>query len=175
MKRNFNFTIFPPLFFILLGILLITNAYAADRRIVLEPEFPKKVCSTLLPSKNKVPSKNEGSDRQRIQSAIAHCPSGEAVRLTGGRFSSGPLQVRSGVYLWIDKGAVLAASTDPHEYDRGQGTCGTLGTHGNGCRPFITFNGNDGGGIVGDGEIDGQGGQLMTGSRESWWQLADRA
>lgn len=169
MKLAFNPTILPPIFFILLGILLIANVCAADRRFVLEPEFPKKICATLLPLKD------EGSDRQRIQAAIAHCPSGEAVRLTAGRFLSGPLLMRSGVYLWIDKRAVLAASTDPHDYDRGQGTCGTLGTPGNGCRPFITFNGNDGGGIVGDGVIDGQGGQPMTGSRESWWQLARRA
>lgn len=169
MKRAFDLTVFPPILFILIGLLLIANVHAADRRKVLEPELPKIVCATLLPMKDK------NADQQRIQAAIDHCPSGAAVRFSKGDFISGPLVIRSGVSLWIDSGAVLAASNDPHSYDRGKGLCGTLAGRGDGCRPFITFEGNNGGGITGDGEIDGRGGQLMKGRNESWWQLARRA
>lgn len=169
MKRAFNFTIFPPIIFILLGVLLIANVCAADRRIVLEPEMPKNVCTTLDPIRD------QSDDQRRIQAAIDSCPAGDAVRLTRGSFNSGPLSMRSGVYLWLDPGAVLSASTNPAAYDRGRKLCGTLGGRGNGCRPFIMFEGNEGGGIVGDGEIDGQGGQPISDRQESWWQLARRA
>lgn len=169
MKRVLNLTIFPPIFFILLGVLLIANVCAADRRNVVEPELPKTVCATLAPVKD------NDNDQLRIQAAINGCPAGDAVRLVGGSFTSGPLVVRSGAYLWLDSGAVLLASTDPAAYDRGAGLCGHLGGQGNGCRPFILFSGDNGGGVIGDGEINGQGGQRMKGHNETWWQLARRA
>ncbi|WCM92180.1 pectinesterase family protein [Acidovorax sp. NCPPB 2350] len=157
-----------------LGLWLCATAQAAgDRRTVRQPELPTQVCATLAPP-------TDGQDSQpRIQEAIDRCPQGQAVRLTGhaagGRFVSAPLAMKPGVTLWLDRGAVLAASTDPRAYDRGRGTCGTIDGEGTGCRPFILFERTRGGGIVGDGEIDGQGGQPIGTSGESWWQLARRA
>ena len=138
--------------------------------MVSEPTLPSQICATLSP----VAQPATGDDTMRLQSAIDHCPTGKAVRLIGGRMLSGPLTMKSGVTLWVDRGAVLAASVDPRVYDK-DGHCGTLDSKGNGCRPFLLFKDTQGSGIVGDGVIDGQGGQSMQGKRETWWQLARRA
>ena len=148
------------------------GAQAQDRRIVTEPLPPTQICTTL-------PATGTGDDTGRLQAAIDRCPPGAAVRLvssaTGGRFVSRPLRMASGVTLWVDRGVVLAAVSDPAAYDRGGGTCGTIAAEGHGCRPFLSFTGTRGGGIVGQGAIDGQGGATMAGHAESWWQLARRA
>ncbi|MDZ5649362.1 glycoside hydrolase family 28 protein [Nitrospirillum sp. BR 11828] len=164
---------------ILLGaVLLAAPAEAQDRRAVGEPSLPAQVCATLSPST----ASAEGrwpEETGRLQSAIDHCSSGGAVRLVadakGGRFLSGPLTMKSGVTLWIDRGATLSAVPDPRAYDTGARLCGSIAAKGNGCLPFITFKGTTGGGIVGDGEIDGLGGAVMVGHDETWWQMARRA
>lgn len=149
-------------------------AHAQDRRTVTEPALPTQVCATLTA----VPDATPGADTHRLQSAIAHCRAGMAVRLVpegnAFRFESGPLAMKSGVTLWIDRGAVLAASPDPRAYDMA-GRCGTIDDKGKGCAPFLRFAGTHGGGVVGEGAIDGRGGAAMTGSGETWWQLARRA
>jgi polygalacturonase len=96
------------------------------------------------------------------------------VRLSGA-FVTGPLKLRSGVSLLIDAGAVLQASRNPKLYDRGANTCGTIDKSGRGCKPFITIDNAKSSGIYGDGSIDGQGGRVIEGGAESWWQLARRA
>ncbi|WP_420136701.1 glycoside hydrolase family 28 protein [Sphingomonas sp.] len=120
-----------------------------------------------------------GDATHALQSAIDACPAGSAVRLAAAegaaRFVSGPLVMKSGVTLWLDRDVVLAASADPRAYDSGTGRCGTIDDTGKGCRPFLLFRQTKGGGIVGDGVIDGQGGASMRGGTESWWQLARRA
>lgn len=151
------------------------TARAQDRRAVTEPRMPGKICTTLAAD----PAAAPGSDTRRLQAAIDHCPAGEAVRLVPGaaatRFESGPLAMRSGVYLWVDAGTILAASPDPAAYDE-NGACGRIDARGKGCQPFLRFPGTRGGGIVGDGVIDGRGGAAMTGrGGETWWQLARRA
>ncbi|MET4898023.1 glycosyl hydrolase family 28 protein [Sphingomonadaceae bacterium jetA1] len=159
-------------------VLAAHAAAAQDRRVVTEPGLPAMVCATLAPTG---PDDQTGSDDQTgtIQRAIDRCRAGQAVRLVagpgGGRFLSGPLRLKPGVILWIDSGVVLAATTDPRAYDRGNGLCGTIDARGAGCQPFVTIEGGRGGGIVGDGTIDGQGGAPMAGRDESWWQLARRA
>ncbi|HXF80623.1 MAG TPA: pectinesterase family protein [Usitatibacter sp.] len=90
-------------------------------------------------------------------------------------FVAGPLVLEAGVTLWVDAGAILWASADPRDYDRGGHTCGALDRAGGGCRPFIAVAGGEGGGIVGDGTIDGRGNEAMAGRDETWWQLARRA
>jgi polygalacturonase len=75
----------------------------------------------------------------------------------------------------VDAGVLLRASLDPMLYDRGAGTCGSNDQSGKGCRPLITIEGVSGAGIMGEGTIDGQGGQLIAGKLESWWQIARRA
>ncbi|AVF37838.1 endo-polygalacturonase (plasmid) [Rahnella sikkimica] len=157
---------------VLSGLLASTSGLAQDRRHVSEPGLPVSVCATLTSSAQ------SKEDTQRLQDSINHCQPGSAVRLIAGapgtRFVSGPLIMKSGVTLWLDRDAVLAATTDPRAYDN-DGRCGTLDDKGNGCRPFILFKGTQGGGIVGEGVIDGQGGQAMFGHSETWWQLARRA
>ena len=150
-------------------------AQAQDRRPVSEPGLPNHACARLEAA--------GGNDWRALQDAINACPSGQAVHLVtggkGGAFVSGPLVMKSGVSLWLDIGVVLAATTDPSAYDRVPGACGTLDDKGRGCKPFLTFRDYTGGGIYGDGVIDGQGGQTIRGRGrgrdETWWQLARRA
>ncbi|MDR6102000.1 polygalacturonase [Agrobacterium larrymoorei] len=166
-----------------LALVVTSPAYAAvsgDRRTVSEPTLSTQLCATLSPQPAaQSASAQQEWDTQRLQAAIDACPEGQAVKLSagtaGGRFVSGPLTIRSGVTLWLDRGVVLAAVADPHAYDRGNGTCGTIDTKGQGCRPFILFEKTQRAALVGDGLIDGQGGALMAGSNETWWQLARRA
>ncbi|KRQ12345.1 glycoside hydrolase family 28 protein [Bradyrhizobium manausense] len=142
-------------------------AQAKDRRPVTEPVAPHHVCARLAPSSENV--------TDSLQDAIAHCPLGSAVYLANGIFKSGPIEMKSGVTLWIERDATLVALAQPKAYDKGLGNCGRIGGKGDGCRPFISFSKTLGGGIYGDGIIDGQGGALMVGTGESWWQLARRA
>lgn len=76
----------------------------------------------------------------------------------------------------MDRARRHACRGCPEEaYDKGFGNCGRIEGKGDGCRPFISFSKTRGGGIYGEGIIDGQGGALMVGTTESWWQLARRA
>lgn len=63
-------------------------------------------------------------NRESIQRAIDECASagGGAVYFPPGRFLSGSLRLKSGVALWLDHGATLAASSDPARYERRQPT-----------------------------------------------------
>ncbi|WP_332877906.1 glycoside hydrolase family 28 protein [Massilia sp. S19_KUP03_FR1] len=154
-----------------LALSLCTAAAAQDSRTVTEPRMPSS-CAQLLPATG-------ANDAPRIQAALDACAPGHALHLApaGGQhgFTSGPLRLPSGVTLVIDGGAILYASSDPMAYDRGAGTCGSIDAVGRGCRPFISADNTSGAGIMGDGEIDGRGGQLVDGKAESWWQLARRA
>lgn len=145
-------------------------AHAQDTRKVVEPVAPP-ACILLTAGASTAPG---GDDTSRIQSAIDACPAGRAVRLSGA-FVSGPLKLRSGVSLIIDESAVLQASHNPRLYDRGVNTCGTIDKLGRGCKPFITIDNARASGIYGTGSIDGQGGRVIEGGNESWWQLARRA
>ncbi|MFB9263014.1 glycoside hydrolase family 28 protein [Bradyrhizobium erythrophlei] len=146
---------------------LCPAALAKDRRIVTEPVAPHDVCARPVPSRK--------NDTSTLQDAIDHCPAGAAVYLAKGGFLSGPLEMKSGVMLWIEGGATLFAIPEPTAYDTGLGYCGRIGGKGDGCRPLISFSKTRGGGIYGGGIIDGQGGAPMVGSTETWWQLARRA
>lgn len=141
-------------------------ALSANNADVPEPVLPAHICARLASS--------SGDDTRRLQSAIDNCPRGEALQLLAGRFTSGPLTIKSGVTLWISQGTMLVADSDPRAYDK-NGHCGTVDHKGNGCRPFILFKSTDGGGITGEGVIDGQGGKPIKEHDESWWQLARRA
>ena len=150
------------------------QAHAQDSRIVREPVVPP-ACAVLIGE-----TTNTGrDDAARIQAAVDKCAPGHAVVLAASNdkrsFVAGPLQLRDGVTLLVDKGATLYASTDPRLFDRGAGACGTNDASGRGCRPFITLDGVHGAGIMGGGTIDGQGGQAILGKPETWWQIARRA
>ena len=149
----------------------VTTAHAQDARKVAEPAIPP-ACATLVAG-------NGPDDGARIQDAIDHCAAGRSVRLTASEaarnFTSGPLTLKSGVTLVVEQNATLLASTDPRRYDSGKGSCGSIDANGKACLPFIALDGGSGSGIMGDGVIDGQGGRLMNGKDETWWQLARRA
>jgi polygalacturonase len=99
-------------------------------------------------------------DTSRIQSALNACGSGKAVRLTtnGGSnaFITGPLTIPSGVTLWVDAGATLYGTRDPNVYGSASALISVGGTSS---------------GIVGDGVIDGQGGEPQIGATQSWWDV----
>ncbi|WP_038937448.1 glycoside hydrolase family 28 protein, partial [Bradyrhizobium japonicum] len=149
------------------AIALCPAAQAQDRRTVAEPVAPRQVCARMVPSST--------NDTGRLQDAIDHCPAGEAVYLASGEFRSGPLMMKSGVTLWIERNATLFAIPESTAYDKGLGSCGTIDDKGDGCRPFISFSKTYGGGIYGDGIIDGLSGAFVVGGNGPWWRLARRA
>jgi Glycosyl hydrolases family 28 len=78
----------------------------------------------------------------------------------------------TGTTLWIDGGVTLYASRDPSLY-QSTGNCGVLGVNdSSACKDFITVGGASPA-IVGDGIIDGQGGEPLVGHDYSWWQMSD--
>ena len=160
---------------------------AQDTRQVTEPKIPA-ACATLdaaLAAKHGVLSAADERklDTTRIQNAIDGCAAGGAVvlRAHGRRnvFLTGPLELRSGVTLVIEKNTVLAASRDPRLYDLTPGSCGIVAERGHGCKPLITGDGVENSGIMGEGSIDGRGGDSLLGQSvpqpESWWDLAHEA
>ncbi len=117
------------------------SAAAQDTRKVEEPKIPRS-CTTLkaaLKSVNNTlaPEDETKLDTDRIQKALDHCKTGMAVELRGGSkdknaFLSGPLEMRSGVTLLVDKGVTLYGSRDAALYEmKGEGV--TAGTVRNDC------------------------------------------
>ena len=90
-------------------------------------------------------------------------------------FLAGPLQLRRQVILELEAGTFLYASRNPRDYDRQAGVCGTITDDGHGCKPLISGEGVSDSGVMGDGVIDGRGGETMLGQSITWWNLADRA
>lgn len=158
--------------------------HGQDTRKVSEPSIPAP-CTVLQARIGRagtsiVPEDETKLDTQRIQAALDACEPGHAVVLkrTSARtdaFLSGPVELRRGVVLVVDKGAYLFASRNPRDYDRKPGICGTIDEDGHGCRALINGEGVANAGVMGDGVIDGRGGEAMLGQNITWWNLADRA
>lgn len=153
---------------------------AQDTRAVSEPHFPR-ACAVLdarlsAPGGRLAAADEQRLDTARIQAAIDGCGSGHAVELRasarGDAFLAGPLQLRRGVTLVIDEGTVLLASRDPRLYDVSPGSCGVVNQRGHGCKPFLLADHAPGSGIMGDGAIDGRGGEMLLGQKLTWWDLA---
>jgi polygalacturonase len=125
------------------------------------------------------PRDEQKLDTARIQDALDHCARGQAVllRADGKKnvFLSGPLNLRSGITLVVDKNTALVASRDPRLYDLSSGSCGLVSQHGHGCKPFITADNVENSGIMGEGSIDGRGGNTLLGQNVTWWDLAHEA
>jgi polygalacturonase len=158
-------------------------AHAQDTRTVTEPSIPAS-CATLdaaLAAKHGVLSAADERrlDTARIQGAIDGCAAGGAVvlRAHGKKniFLTGPLELRSGVTLVVDRNTALVASRDPRLYDLAPGSCGAVAERGHGCKPLITADGVENSGIMGEGSIDGRGGATLLGQNETWWDLAHEA
>ncbi|MBV9182477.1 MAG: endopolygalacturonase, partial [Acidobacteria bacterium] len=159
------------------------RANAQDTRQVSEPRIPA-VCRSLdaqLTAKNETLEDHDEArlDTERIQQAIDGCQPGTAVELRAGgehnAFLSAPLELRQGITLLVDRGATLFASRNPRDYDISPGKCGTVDHNGRGCHPLIRLSGAHDAGVMGEGVIDGRGGQKLIGQKVSWWDLAQQA
>jgi polygalacturonase len=144
---------------------------AGDTNLPPEPTLPTDVCQTL--TANKATPDESNLDTDRIQAALTACK-GRAVKLvSSGRnnaFVTGHLLLDSAI-LWIDGGTTLYASRNPDLYQK-DGHCGWIGiSDSGGCVGVITVSGTNPG-IVGDGVIDGQGGEPLVGHDYSWWQMS---
>ena len=136
---------------------------AGDANLPPEPSLPATACATLMASFTIVPGTPPAEttlDTTRIQQALTSCPAGQAVRLvTGGAsngFITGPITVPTGVTLWVDAGVTLFGTRSPTVYNNASGLITVRGTNS---------------GIVGDGTIDGQGGEPQIGGTQSWWDI----
>jgi polygalacturonase len=167
------------------GVLLFASAFSAnlfaqDRRTVIEPHIPP-VCArleaSLSASHGLLTDEDERRlDTERIQKAIDHCSSGQAVELHGSDernvFLAAPFHLQPGITLLIDANTVLYASRNPRDYDVTPGSCGVVDQNGHGCKPFIVADHAPHSAIMGDGAIDGRGGATLLGQKTSWWDLA---
>jgi len=170
--------------------------YAQDTRKVTEPVIPptcvtlKAALTSASASSGEIEAHAGNSsaeqsalDTARIQQALDQCAKGHAVELASGSantaFLSGPIALRPGVTLLVDKGVTLYASRNPKDYEISDGTCGLVSDAPSGCHPLITARSATGSAIMGDGTIDGQGGAqiIVDGkpSAKSWWDLAEDA
>lgn len=152
---------------VLLLLLLIQ-----DTRQVTEPVIPKS-CTVLTAESSSIDDSKP--DTARIQGALDKCPAGQAVELTGKVFLAGPLQLRAGVTLLVDRGATLYGSRNPRDYDLTPGSCGIVDKRGHGCKALISGDRISGAAVMGDGAIDGRGGATLIGQKVSWWDLAQDA
>jgi polygalacturonase len=171
--------------------------HAQDLRTVKEPTIPP-ACATLkaalTPSTaasgdiearaGKAGSDDPALDTARLQHALDQCEKGRAVELApdgaNSAFLIGPISLRAGVTLLIDKGVTLYATRNPEFYAISPGSCGIVNDNtAVGCKPLITVRSATGAAIMGDGVIDGQGNAPMVvdgkPSANSWWDLGDQA
>lgn len=144
-----------------------------DPTLPPEPTLPTTVCQTLTANKS-TPDESQ-LDTVTIQAALTACAGSGAVKLTSSGsnnvFVAGHLQV-TGQVLWIDSGVTLYASRNPFYYND-DGNCGLIGvSDSSACAPLISVTGANAG-IVGDGIIDGQGGEPLVGEAYSWWDLSN--
>lgn len=156
---------------------------AQDTRTVTEPVIPSvsvTLTARLSSNAGRIAETDEDKlDTARIQQALDSCPAGRAVALKAdaarNAFLSGPLTLRRGVTLLVETGTMLYASRNPRDYDVRPGSCGIIDQRGRGCKPLIGGDRVENAGVMGDGVIDGRGGEKMRGKNITWWQLADQA
>jgi len=179
---------------------------AQDTRVVTEPKIPP-VCVKLEAGLLVMPDVRGGHvrdedesklDTERIQKALDGCGAGRAVELAakgreGNAFLSGPLELREGVTLLVDRAVTLYGSRDPKVYEmaaEGEPVkCGTSAPRPTsfptfstnaaarprgGCRPLITIAVKNAA-IMGEGTIDGRGYAKLMGHDYSWWEMARKA
>ena len=165
------------------AVLSVPFLAAQDSRTVVEPTLPP-VCSLLdaqlsVSGHGLAKADEDKLDTARIQQALDGCGKGQGVVLrtygAANAFLSGPLELREGVTLVVDKGATLFASRDPAAYEKTPGSCGLVNDAGNGCKPLISAQHVAGAGVMGDGVIDGRGGEKLLGKDISWWDLGEQA
>jgi polygalacturonase len=160
----------------LIAALLPISLGAQDLRTVTEPVMPP--ACVVLTAQAAAPD-DARPDTQRIQDALDHCNPGQAVELkadgANGAFLTGPIQLRTSVTLTVSRDATLYASRNPRDYDISPGSCGIVNKAGHGCKPIISGANVAHAAVMGDGVIDGRGGEKLTGQNVSWWDLAQEA
>jgi polygalacturonase len=171
-------------FAVVVVAMLGASLRAQDTRTVTEPVIPP-VCATLTAQLHgPIAAADEAKlDTERLQKGLDSCGKGKAVELAAdgvaNAFLSGPLELREGVTLLVDKGVTLYGSRDPKVYEVAPGSCGLVSQEKSGCRPLIAGKHVAHAAIMGDGVIDGRGGarMLVDGkeSGKSWWDLAEDA
>jgi polygalacturonase len=173
-------------FCILFGTIALLSApflAAQDSRTVTEPAIPP-ICTSLdaqlsVDGRGLARADEDRLDTARIQQALDACGKGKGVILrthgAANAFLSGPLELREGVTLIVDRGATLFASRDPAVYEKTPDSCGLVNESGSGCRPLISAQHVSGAGVMGDGVIDGRGGEKLLGKEVTWWDLAEQA
>jgi polygalacturonase len=146
-----------------------------------DPELPPEpsydaipVCRTLYSNKS-TPDESD-LDTDRVQAALTECKGGKgAVKLVADGSNNAFITSHLGVFnviLWVDKGVTLYASRNPDLYQGPLGNCGTIGTNdSSACQDFISIN-DAYPGIIGEGTIDGQGGEPLVGRDYSWWEAS---
>src|SRR5438105_5834733 len=174
--------------FAVAALTFATRLHAQDTRTVTEPKIPS-YCATLDAHLKSVfdgqyntlaPEDESKLDTERIQKAIDSCGKGKAVALQAhgalNAFLSGPLELRDGVTLVVDKGATLFETLDPKVLETSPGSCGIVSKEpGRGCKPLISVSHVSRAGVMGDGVIDGRGGEKVLGQDVSAWDLAQQA
>ncbi|MGB0054372.1 MAG: pectinesterase family protein, partial [Terracidiphilus sp.] len=203
--------IWSPSFFAILSLLAASTLAAQDTRTVTEPKIPS-ACVTLEADVVSNHGVIAEADEQklstaRIQDAMDHCSQGQAGAPNDGSSSSGsksvvlrshgkknvfitgPLNLRAGVTLVVDKNTALVGSRDPRVYDLSPGSCGIVAQRGRGCKPLIIGIDIKDSGIMGEGSIDARGGANLLspqrhgpavgdpglGQNVTWWDLAHEA
>ena len=88
-----------------------------------------------------------------IQKVIDSCGRGKAVVLRvhgkSDAFLSGPLELREGVTLVVDKGTTLFETLDPKVLELSPGSCGIVSKDpGRGCKPLISVSHVSGAGVI---------------------------
>lgn len=163
------------------AVILFATAFAAsaqDMRTVVEPTIPAS-CATLSAQLSTPLADESHLDTQRIQNAFDSCAPGKAVVLASdgakNAFLTGPLDLRGGVTLVVSGGVTLFASNNPRLYDTEPGICGTITEKGLGCRAVINGDHISGAAVMGDGVIDGRGGEKILSQSITWWELAEQA
>jgi len=145
-----------------------------DPNLPREPSYDDiAVCQEL--TANKSTPDEADLDTLRVQDALTACKGKGAVKLvadgSNNAFITGHIVVQS-VILWVDEGVTLYASRNPDEYQGPMNNCGVPGINdSSACQDFISVN-YDSPGIVGEGTIDGQGGEPLVGRDYSWWELS---
>lgn len=160
-----------------------TAMLAQDTRKVTEPVIPPLcavISADLIASQDGIAEAHEESlDTARIQQALDRCAFGHAVALRAkgeaNAFLSGPLELRKGVTLLVERGVTLYASRDPKQYDTTPGSCGVVNNERNGCKPLISVHDASGAAVMGEGTIDGRGGFKLLHRDLTWWELAEQA
>ncbi len=167
-----------------LAIAFSSMVIAQDMRTVVEPRIPTfcaKLEAQLTSVNGGLATADESKlDTERIQKALDNCGKGKGVALQvhdgANAFLSGPLELREGVALVVDKGVTLYESVDPQVLEMSPGSCGLVSTApGRGCKPLISVSHVSGAGVMGDGVIDGRGGVKLLGKGVSAWDLAEQA